>query len=53
MQWLFSLFQIFDAIFPIVENGIQIWNAININDIKFSNETVILSKPPSPELNSK
>ena len=49
MQWIFSLFQFFDAIFPIVENGIQIWNAININDI----ETVILSKPPSPELNSK
>ena len=53
MQWIFSLFQIFVAIFPIVENGIQIWNAININDTKFSIETVISSKPQSPELYSK
>ena len=53
MQWIFSLFQIFVAIFPIVENGIQIWNAININDTKFSIETVIPSKPQPPELHSK
>ena len=49
MQWIFSLFEIFVAVFPIVENGIQIWNAIDINDIEFSIETVI----PSPELYSK
>ena len=53
MQWIFSLFQIFDAIFPIVENGIQIWNAIDINDIKFSIENVIPSKRKSPELYRK
>ena len=40
MQWIFSLFQIFVAIFPIVENGIQIWNAIEIDDTKISIETV-------------
>ena len=47
MQWMFSLFEIFVAIFPIVENGIQIWNAINIKDIKFSIKTVIPSEPQS------
>ena len=47
MQWIFSLFEIFVAIFPIVENGIQIWNAINIKDIKFSIKTVIPSEPQS------
>ena len=49
MQWMFSLFEIFVAIFPIVENGIQIWNEINIHNTKLSIQTVI----PCPELNSK
>ena len=45
MLWLQSLLQLSVAIFAVVENGFQIWNAISINGSKFSIDVIRTQKP--------
>ena len=50
MLWLQSLLQLSVAIFAVVENAFQIWNAISINGSKFSIDVI---RTPKPEFFSK
>ena len=45
MLWLQSLLQLSVAIFAVVENSFQIWNAISINGSEFSIDVIRTPKP--------
>ena len=44
IKLLCTLFEIFTTALPLIDNGIQVWNAISINNTNFSMEVIHGSK---------
>ena len=40
LKLLGTLLEVFETILPLVDNGIQVWNAISINNTNFSSDVI-------------